>query len=778
MPLVETCSIDAFRENIRTEIRAGKSPEQATAIARRVLEDSCKREGQPVPKALAKAKPYKESKRFSREYLEAALSQAKKMLPGWMFAVLHQAAFPSSGGRAKRNRRLSATEKVWIEKKGIGQLTNQELKSMLHKLNVTLAAYRRQGKNTDAVIARAKSVNAELRKRGIAPKGSAGKVKKADEFLNIEQHVKKGFNNGEPEGGMHAHGLDRRNGKTMQDGEHIHLFVLPGSGDVLITQEDGGHAHALDADGNVTANDGPHSHLVGLPDGRLLETKLGGEHVHQLMVETSGFDGLHRHELRMPDATLVQSLSPGEFVARFADIEHLSTSPIHSAREIANAVNEARDLRDQIFPEGPPDIAEAVEDFAKSGKLPDIPNTLWEVEALAKGGAWVALEDMDDPVLVPNPHDLHLDSGDIVEIGAAGTIEKYAESAAPHSFEEAEALSAYRDEIEKATRGVPFCGPQNASVVFVSGSPSLMELARKEALIGADGELFQEQYLTPLGLLKKDVAIGFAIPVHCPMPEAKDTMLWQEALLKQLKVYNSAKIISMGRVAKAMLGAVAHYTLPHPAALRRHGDRGEVTRKTKSIRKALDKKVKGAETESRSIDKPIQGSSGTTLADSISELSKGNGLRVSVIKNQPEKQIVYGVILDPYQVDLHNDWIPPAEIEATAHDFLTKSRVIGLRHSGRAEAQVVESWVEVYPSPEDRKQALQNEPHKVFKRPFGNDVLHSGAWVAGVQLSDELWELHKRGELDAFSIGGFSFKTPVSVEAMPKVDFVDLQPAQ
>ena len=145
-----------------------------------------------------------------------------------------------------------------------------------------------------------------------------------------------------------------------------------------------------------------------------------------------------------------------------------------------------------------------------------------------------------------------------------------------------------------------------------------------------------------------------------------------------------------------------------------------------------------------------------------------------VTKSLEEKQIVYGVILDPYQVDLQNDWLPPAEIESTAHDFLAKSRVIGLRHNGVASAEIVESWVEVYPSEKDREQALQNMPHKVYRRKFGSDVLHSGAWVAGVKLSDELWASFKKGDLDAFSIGGFSFKTQISSAAMPEVEFLDL----
>jgi uracil-DNA glycosylase len=726
----------------------------------------------------------KGKKANTREYLEAALEQAKKLLPGWMFAVIHRAAFPASGGRAARNRRLSATEKAWIEKRSISSLSNAELKSMLHKLNVTLAANKRQKKDITAVSARSKSVAGEMRKRGLEVKGGVAEVSKDEKSLVWESgklvgldEIKKGFVNGEPEGGMHAHGLDRLNGKTLVDGDHLHLFVVPGTGEMILTCEDGSHAHAIAKEGNVTEVDGAHSHVVTMRDGFILETKLGGAHGHELMIETSGFGGLHKHILRLQDGTEIESLSPAEFVVQFVGFSTTGSLPIHSAREVANALNEVRELQHQLFsPADFPDIEQVVEDFAKGQGLPELPNTCWEVAELAKDGAYCALSDMEDPILMKNPEGLQLAAGDIVELDSSGQIIKHSDSSEPHDFEEASTLADYVSELEKATKHVAFQGPQNAPLVFVSASPSPLELARKEGIAGQDGELFQEKYLKPLGLTKKDVAIGFAIPVVCSDPDSSHIDLWRDALVKSLSIYDCAKVVALGRVAKEALGPLVSFSLPHPAALRRHGDRGEVERKLKSIRKVLDNKEPSTDSKSSSKSLPSKGEPGTTLADSISELSKGGSLRVSVTKSLPEKQIVYGVILDPYQVDLHNDWIPPAEIEATAHDFLTKSRVVGLRHKGKAEAEVVESWVEVYPTKEDRDLALQNLPHRANRREFGNDVLHSGAWVAGVKLTDELWELHKRGELDAFSIGGFSFKTQISRDAMPEVEFVELQP--
>lgn len=50
MPLNRSCSVEALRANISAEIRAGRDPAQATAIAHQVLREACKAAGQDVPK--------------------------------------------------------------------------------------------------------------------------------------------------------------------------------------------------------------------------------------------------------------------------------------------------------------------------------------------------------------------------------------------------------------------------------------------------------------------------------------------------------------------------------------------------------------------------------------------------------------------------------------------------------------------------------------------------------------------------------------------------------
>ncbi|KKL96557.1 hypothetical protein LCGC14_1843270, partial [marine sediment metagenome] len=125
----------------------------------------------------------------------------------------------------------------------------------------------------------------------------------------------KGFQFGEPEGGMHAHGLNRRSGRTQTDGAHLHAFVMPGTQRVVVTTEDGVHTHEINGDG-ATSPGSEHTHRIFV-EGKEMLTESDGPHEHQLMVETSGFDGLHKHVLVLEDGTRIESVSPSEFVEMF-----------------------------------------------------------------------------------------------------------------------------------------------------------------------------------------------------------------------------------------------------------------------------------------------------------------------------------------------------------------------------------------------------------------------------------------------------------------------------
>ena len=768
MPLVQSCSLDALDQNIRTEIQAGRSPEQATAIARDVLARSCEREGKPIPQRSKKAAP-KKARKKTREYLEAALEQARKMLPGWMYSVIHQAALPSSGGRANANRRLTVMEKAWVEKSSCAGMSNGELKTTLYQLNKALAAAKRQGTETKGVLSRGSQVIAEMRKRKME---TPGELVRACEELEKCGRTKKGFLDSVADGGVHAHSVNRKAGQTGLDGAHSHVFIMPGEGTTIHTVEDGAHEHML-ATAGKTKSDGKHTHEVYLPSGREMRTSIDGAHAHDLMLETTTFGAMHQHQLVLPDGTVVTSLDIGQLVDLVGELEYVPallppSSYIVSAMERSEALKRELEMRETL------PLPEVVEMAVKGEELPIGPAEVWEVVDVDKDSLEISL--MDGCTMTVEKASIDVMPGDVVDV-VNGRVMGFSTAAVADDEDTVLVKRAYAEEVRKATQAIPFEGPKDAKLVFVGSAPSDLEAARQTPLIGPDGEVFDALYLAPLGLTRKDVGIGLARPVAAAQEAIVE--LWRPWLEQSLDRFPNAKVIALGKVAKDALGDRALMMMPHPSAVRRYGHSGEVTRKMRAVAKALDIPFQSfkARMDTRPKSRPSQGDSGATLAEPQSELWMDRPIRCRVVKAAPEKQIVYGVVLDPYSVDLQNEWVPPATIEDSAHEFVAKSRVIGRGHTTRVDATLVESWIEIYPSQKDREAALENLPHRVFRRQFGDDIIHSGSWVAGVRLCDELWEQYKRGDLGAFSVGGFSFKTKVSTDAMPDVEFVDIGPS-
>ena len=271
-------------------------------------------------------------------------------------------------------------------------------------------------------------------------------------------------------------------------------------------------------------------------------------------------------------------------------------------------------------------------------------------------------------------------------------------------------------------------------VVFVVSESNELEAARGKLLVGADGVTFNDVYLKALDLSRSDVGV-FTLD---ELPQS----------------VGNTTLVALGKGAKAGLGARAAVSMPHPTAIRKLGDSGEVNRKAKGIRNALTKPG-------------LQSDNASKLAESNSTLT------VEIAKADEEKRIVYGVVLDPYKVDAHGDLISPAEVEQTAHGWMEKSRVVGLQHSEMADAVPVESWLVPYPTEKDYQAAMSGKPHKANKTSFGTDIIHSGTWVLGTRLGKAEWEAVKTGELNAYSIGGFGKRRNLSESDAPKVTFIE-----
>jgi len=289
-------------------------------------------------------------------------------------------------------------------------------------------------------------------------------------------------------------------------------------------------------------------------------------------------------------------------------------------------------------------------------------------------------------------------------------------------------------------------------IAFVSSVRSPLELARNEILVGKTGEIFNEKYLAALGVSRDDI--------HLTSLDSLRSVADAAPLL----------LVALGKDAATGLDGLADFTLPHPEALRKHGDSGEVARKCKAIKKSLVDNTRGPEyfkdRLARLDCQPIaQGSADSTSSP------------VTIKKSNDAKRIVYGVVSDPYGEggaveDAHNDWISPANVEKMAHDYVKSSREVRLQHASASSAQVVESWIEQYPAEEYHK-AMAGEAHQVGRRQFGNDVVHSGSWCLGVELGEGEWKAFQDGQLNAFSIGGIGVRQPLTKDQMPKVTFVD-----
>lgn len=120
-----------------------------------------------------------------------------------------------------------------------------------------------------------------------------------------------------------------------------------------------------------------------------------------------------------------------------------------------------------------------------------------------------------------------------------------------------------------------------------------------------------------------------------------------------------------------------------------------------------------------------------------------------IMKADNEKQIVYGVILEPNTIDSQGDFMLPEDIEETAHNYLVEARIIGSQHSKAINAIPVESYI----APQD---------FTLTGGQYGPQLVKKGSWVLAVYVEDpEEWEKVKSGEYTGFSVGGQGARTEV-----------------
>jgi len=189
-------------------------------------------------------------------------------------------------------------------------------------------------------------------------------------------------------------------------------------------------------------------------------------------------------------------------------------------------------------------------------------------------------------------------------------------------------------------------GKKDAKVAFIAASPNAIEATRGVPLAGEGRRFFRQTYLELAGLRDEEIAFLYLVPrVLKGAPTADEMAAWRPWLTRQLQDLNPNLIVGLGKQAGEALGELADLTMPHPHAVLRHGDSGEVSRKTAHLRKALA--VRG-------------------LNCGCNKSIVGTEIRCSIFKADVEMRLVYSVIAESDIKDAQGDVMSAETIEPTS----------------------------------------------------------------------------------------------------------------
>lgn len=258
-------------------------------------------------------------------------------------------------------------------------------------------------------------------------------------------------------------------------------------------------------------------------------------------------------------------------------------------------------------------------------------------------------------------------------------------------------------------------GSTNPVVVFVGASPSKIDKIRNRPFSGIVGQTLEDLYVKNVGLTLDQVYFTNLVKDYCENENGKAAEPTDEQVrnswddfVAEITELNPRYVVALGKTAHKYLKAVAEEWVPHPRAVNVRGNSGEVERKMHRLAKK--------------INTPNEIISGT------------------VIKGSDEKQIVYGVVMEPMENDTDLNWSSKGEIEEAAHYFMRNFRLIDTQHSRvDIDAVPVESWI-------------QHEDTTI-----GGVPVKGGSWIMGVKVEDKNeWDRVKSGEYSGFSIDAFA----------------------
>ena len=268
---------------------------------------------------------------------------------------------------------------------------------------------------------------------------------------------------------------------------------------------------------------------------------------------------------------------------------------------------------------------------------------------------------------------------------------------------------------------------ENAKAVFVAASPNRIEVMRGVPLAGEGRRLFRKSILEPAGLQENETGFLYLVP-RClnREPKVEEIDAWRPWILQQLQTMNPRVVVSLGKAAAEE--GLAGITMPHPHAVLRHGDSGELARKVKRLKEFL--------AEAQNIDLNLN--SWNLKEVPVEEIY------APIFKRDAERRLVYSVIAESGMVDAQGDVMSALTIEDMAHNFMMRFRRFDERHNWKqVEALPVESWV--------------------FKEDvtlFGQ-LIKAVSWVIGAKVFDDgIWQKVESGLYKGFSIGGKGVRTP------------------
>jgi len=121
--------------------------------------------------------------------------------------------------------------------------------------------------------------------------------------------------------------------------------------------------------------------------------------------------------------------------------------------------------------------------------------------------------------------------------------------------------------------------------------------------------------------------------------------------------------------------------------------------------------------------------------------------KCSIFKVDKKKQIVYGVVMEPDEVDTDGEWQNAAEIEKAYYKFMDNPDThFDIQHQETLTVDKNVRVVEIYLAPADF--TIEKTGEKIKK----------GSWVMALKiLNDSLWQLVEKGELSGFSIEGYGY---------------------